>query len=182
MLQKSSNSLRYQTGSNEWYTPANIIERARCVMGGIDLDPASSQAANRIVGATEYYDEVDDGLRQNWYGNVWCNPPYGKLAKQFTERALMDYLEGRITQFILLLNSGVLESAWFQPLWKPPICILRGRLRFLSPVSVSKGPTHGSILVYRGPNERSFIINFQDIGNVIAKVHNSHRRLRKRAH
>jgi hypothetical protein len=47
------------SGENEWYTPANYIEASRMVMGSIDLDPASSETANRTVCATAYYTKVN---------------------------------------------------------------------------------------------------------------------------
>ena len=39
----------------EWYTPPYIIEKAKLVLGTIDLDPASCEYANRTVGASKIY-------------------------------------------------------------------------------------------------------------------------------
>jgi hypothetical protein len=66
------------TGENEWYTPPEIIEVARQVMGEIDCDPASSEKANEIVRAKQFFSIEDDGLKQKWIGNIWMNPPYAQ--------------------------------------------------------------------------------------------------------
>ena len=171
---KKTNTLRYQTGSNEWYTPLDIIERARKVMGGIDLDPATSLIANRTVRATKFYTEADDSLNQPWHGRVWCNPPYGKLTKPFSLRLLEEYQCKRVEQFMLLLNSNILQTNWFEPLWEASVCILHGRLRFISPYGRNNNPTHGSILIYQGQRAKSFIKIFSEVGHVV-KVQN-HRR------
>jgi hypothetical protein len=42
------------TGEVEWYTPVEHLERARRVLGAIDLDPASSDLAQRQVKAARY--------------------------------------------------------------------------------------------------------------------------------
>jgi ParB family transcriptional regulator, chromosome partitioning protein len=51
----------HQSLTNESYTPAAIIEAARAVMGGIDLDPATCEIANLTVRADWWMDLEADG-------------------------------------------------------------------------------------------------------------------------
>ncbi len=66
------------SGCVEWYTPSWITDLASELMGGIDLDPASCEIANRTVGAKHFYTKEDDGLTKDWFGNVFMNHPFGK--------------------------------------------------------------------------------------------------------
>ena len=60
----------------EWITNRDLVDSAHYVMGGIDLDPASSKVANEYVGAKEFYTIKDDGLNEkSWHGNVYLFPP-----------------------------------------------------------------------------------------------------------
>jgi hypothetical protein len=43
------------TGENEWFTPEKYIELARSVLGEIDLDPASCEAAQKTVRAKKWF-------------------------------------------------------------------------------------------------------------------------------
>src|SRR6202035_1782424 len=95
-----------QGKSNEWYTPSKYIEAARRVMGSIDLDPASCELANRTVQATRYYSEQDNGLLHSWHGNVWLNPPFGKVQNKsgiriFVDMLVEEYRQGNVSQAVL---------------------------------------------------------------------------------
>jgi hypothetical protein len=74
------------TSENEWYTPADIIQAARTVLGVIDLDPASSEHAQATVQALQHFTLVDDGLKRMWTGNVWLNTPESWPSKTWTTR------------------------------------------------------------------------------------------------
>lgn len=70
-------SVKHSSSSNEHMTPKAIVEAARELLGGIDTDPASSDTANKIVGATRYYTKEDNGFRRSLGGRIFLNPPGG---------------------------------------------------------------------------------------------------------
>lgn len=153
----------------EWYTPERYIEAARQVMGSIDLDPASSEMANGTVKADTYFTQDDDpdGLSQDWFGNVWLNPPYGKGSGLFTAKLVEEYANKRVAAGVLLLNAYGFDAEWFQPLWVHPICFTDHRIEFYSPQRESGGPANGNIFVYLGRAEKRFAEVFGAFGSVV---------------
>jgi hypothetical protein len=62
--------------TNDHPTPMGILASARLVLGGIELDPASSAKNNDAVQADRYYTQADDGLKQPWVArSLFLNPP-----------------------------------------------------------------------------------------------------------
>lgn len=71
-------NIRHSSESVEHFTPKWLVEIARYVLGGIDLDPASSEFANQVVKAPRIYTAEDNGLlAPRWDGRVFLNPPGG---------------------------------------------------------------------------------------------------------
>lgn len=157
------------TGENEWYTPNQYIEMAREVMGVIDLDPATSQAANRIVNAERIFTVSDNGLTKKWNGNVWMNPPYSQPDIQlFIEKLVKEYREARIDQAVVLTHNYT-DTAWFHIAaeWCSAICFTRGRIGFVNPEGIKAAPTQGQAFFYFGGEREKFSTVFGKIGFVV---------------
>jgi phage N-6-adenine-methyltransferase len=160
--------------SNEWYTPAQYIEAARWVMGGIDLDPASNPIANETVKAATYYTQADNGLAYEWEGRVWLNPPYGRDEGEsnqaiWSARLIEEYRAGRVTEAVLLVNA-VTDRVWFAPLWDFTICFTDHRIRFYDEDGEAGSPTHGNALIYLGEHKDRFVAAFRPFGPVVLEV------------
>lgn len=166
--------------SNEWYTPAKYIEAARLVMGGIDLDPASCEMANRTVKAARYYTAQENGLAQEWYGKIWLNPPYGRTngtlggyrswQGAFVKRLVNEYQQGNINQAIVLLLGNSCFRDYFQPFWEHPVCFHDNDIVFEKADGSIGNFGFGTIFVYLGPNEAKFIEVFSQFGTIAKRV------------
>lgn len=161
--------------SNEWYTPAYIIELAREVLGTIDLDPASSEAANARVQADRFFTAASDGYSHPWHGRMWLNPPYGKEegeretnAMRWARKLITEYRAGRVEAAILLVKAA-LGYNWFEDLWYDwPTCLLRERLSFMRADGNDDGEAkHATALLYLGPDVEKFRAVFRPFGRVV---------------
>lgn len=160
--------LNSYSGDNEWYTPAKYIDMARTVMGSIDVDPASNEYAQRTVGASQYYTAENSGLKKEWNGNVWMNPPYSNPeVQQFADKIINEYQSGRTKEAVVLTNNSG-DTGWHQALQNAcaAMCIVRGRIRFESPTRNSNSPAMGQSFFYFGDDVERFKAVFTDIGNV----------------
>lgn len=155
--------------SNEWYTPAVYIDAARRALGEIDLDPASSEQANRTVQATRIYTAEDDGLAQPWAGRVFLNPPYGGAQAPFVGKLAEEISAGRVTAAIALVSAYSTDTRWFQPLWDGTLCFLTGRIKWDNPTGRQSSATIGSVFVYFGPEPDAFARAFARFGPIVRR-------------
>lgn len=164
---------------DEWYTPEQFIEAARELMGSIDLDPATCEAAQQIVRAAQWYTKEDNSLDKPWFdqhgnpANVWCNPPYSmKLIQQFTQKLIDEYDSGNIRSAVYLVNNCT-DAGWFHSLMaRFPMCFTRGRVRFWRPDKTTFATRQGQVFFYLGNNTDRFVDIFSQFGIVVANISN----------
>lgn len=161
---------QHSSKTNEHYTPTAVVEAARTVLGGFDLDPASCAAANETIRATTYHTLDDDGLNgREWHGRVFLNPPGGILrfvdgrwivppkedrkpqldkSSMFVwwQKLVDEYVAGRVVSAVFVgftLEILRLSQAASIPVQAFPRCYPRSRLRF-----GGSSPTHANVLAF----------------------------------
>lgn len=155
------------SGKTEYYTPIGIVDAARRVMGGIDLDPASSCAANARIGAGKFYTIENNGLDLRWFGRIWMNHPFGRMSNpRWVEKLISEFEAGNISQ-ALCITFACTSEVWFQPLLDFPQCFLSPRTNYDLPDGTKlRGVTKGSVITYLGHNVESFEKEFGWFGTV----------------
>jgi phage N-6-adenine-methyltransferase len=132
--------------SDEWSTPQAMVDAEVERGGPFDLDVCCR--AETAKGPA-YYTKADDGLTRQWFGRVWCNPPYSN-PKAWIKRAIEATSTGEADEVVMLLPAAV-DTRWFHDLVLPhaDVRFVRGRVRFLgwegTPIPA---PKSGSMLVY----------------------------------
>ena len=157
----------HNSGENEWYTPIEYINKAKEVMGSIDLDPASSIIANKTVNADKIYTIDDNGLEQKWNGNVWLNPPYSSdLIGKFANKLVDSFKNNDIEQAIVMVNNAT-ETQWFTTMIDKASAIVfpKGRIKFVDMNgNVGNAPLQGQAFIYFGSNANKFLDTFMGYG------------------
>lgn len=177
---------------DQWMTPPDIIELAREMMQGIDLDPASHPIAQQYIKAKEFcaLEIGKNGLIEEWSGNVWCNPPYSREnIGAFVGKLLIAQYEHSFKQCLFLVNSAT-DAQWYHHLLNncSAFCLWKGRIKFwkiengealekwegerskeLSRGKAGNSPRYLNTLFYFGDNVNRFRYYFGDKGFIVSK-------------
>jgi len=160
------------TGQPEWYTPPEYIEAARATMGDIDLDPATSEAAQEVIKAKKFYTAETDGRDKKWTGRVWLNPPYASgLIDSFMTKLAESYQSGDVTAACVLVNNAT-ETSWFQSVGTlaASICFPKGRLKWWDDEGTESCPLQGQAVLYLGKAPKKFAKHFAKFGMIYERV------------
>jgi hypothetical protein len=153
---------------NENYTPAELLDRCRVFMNGIDLDPFASVEYSLMPAHTTIFTEETDGLSQDWsnYYRKWVNPPYS--GGLITPCILKTLQYTHIGQTLLLVNTSS-SSRWYQACLQSCSAMLffSKRLQFWNPYEKrSNSNLYSQTMFYFGKFDVRFCQELRDLGTV----------------
>ena len=130
--------------TDNWSTPQNLFDELNA-MHNFTLDVAASSTNHKTpiwCGLDHENPGMSDGLGITWEGNrVWCNPPYGRVIKDWVKKA---HQESRHAEIVMLLPART-DTAWFHDYAiQHKVTFIRGGLKFGGQVGSAPFP---SILV-----------------------------------
>lgn len=108
--------------NDEWLTPPEII----AALGPFDLDPCAPVIRPWDMAATHFTEE-DDGLKMDWFGRTWLNPPYNRDVITYWLQKMADHANG------VSLIFARTETAAFQHYvlkYASSMLLIEGRLTF----------------------------------------------------
>lgn len=140
-------AVMFSSKTNDWSTPQDFYDELNNEFG-FTLDPCADEYNHKC---DKYFTEGDDGLLQDWGGEiVFCNPPYGKAIKDWVRKA---YIEGcKPNTTVVLLIPARTDTQYFHDYIyhdAKEIRFIKGRLKFGD--SKNAAPFPSMVVVYRGP-------------------------------
>lgn len=96
----------------EWSTPGWIWRPLANALGGFDVDTASGAEGEPI--ADDQFTEADNGLALPWYGDVWCNYPYGRDENEVWGKKIASEACREEVRTITALVPAAVGADWYQ--------------------------------------------------------------------
>jgi phage N-6-adenine-methyltransferase len=121
-------AVMFSSQTDLWATPQEFYDKLNAEFQ-FTLDPC---AISQNAKCEKYYTRKEDGLKQNWQGEtVFCNPPYGRVIKDWVKKC---YEESRKenTTVVMLIPARTDTSYFHDYIYNKAkeIRFIRGRLKF----------------------------------------------------
>ena len=117
-------SVHFSSKTDMHATPMDLFQRLnRDWNFTLDVCAIASNAK-----CERYFTPEMDGLKQEWSGVCWMNPPYGKEIGKWMKKAYESAQKGAV---VVCLVPARTDTAWWHDYaMKGEIQFLRGRLKF----------------------------------------------------
>ena len=134
---------KFESATVEWPTPQGLFDELHAEFG-FTTDVA---ATDENAKCAHYYTQEQDGLKQDWRGVCWMNPPYGRAMVEWLKKAIRETWNGTTT--VCLIPARTNTSWWHD------LCQKYGEVRFVRGRPKFGGADHGlpqplAIVVFRG--------------------------------
>ena len=135
------NSGLMSSNSDCWETPQELFDELNRKYN-FDVDVC---ALPENAKCTNYFTPEIDGLKQEWIGTCWMNPPYGRGIIDWVEKAAYTAKQGHTVVALVPVRT---DARWFQNYCLGrEIHFIKGRLKFGG--SKSNAPFGCCVVVFR---------------------------------
>jgi len=118
-------SVHFSSASDLWATPQDFFDRYNKIWK-FDLDVC---ALPENAKCAKYFTPEQDGLKQEWKGVCWMNPPYGREIGKWMKKAHESVLTDQAI-VIALVPSRTDTAWWHDYVGFSRVEFIRGRLKF----------------------------------------------------
>jgi len=144
-MDKDTRGVMFSSKTGVWATPQDFYDKLDRLYGPFTLDPCANAENAKTAN---YFTEADDGLAQDWSGNVvFCNPPYNNM-KDWSKKCRDEALKSDTT--VVLLCPARTDTRYFHDsiMFADEIFFIKGRLKFGG--SKNSAPFPSMVAVFRG--------------------------------
>lgn len=119
--------LMFSSETDLWSTPQAFFDKYNKTHN-FDVDVCATKDNAKC---SKFYTMEDDGLLQEWVGNVWMNPPYGREIGKWIEKAFNSVFVDKTANKVVCLLPSRTDTKWFHNYCiKGDIEFIKGRLKF----------------------------------------------------
>ena len=138
-------NLMFSSKTDLWETPQDLFNKYDAIYH-FETDVC---ALPKNAKCKRFFTPEMDGLKQEWTGVCWCNPPYGRQIGSWVEKAVKSFAT------VVMLLPARTDTKWFHD-WCLPygkIEFLRGRLKFGG--CENSAPFPSMVVVFQADFEQS---------------------------
>lgn len=158
----------FTSSADDWTTPDDFYQLLDSEFG-FTLDPCCYAETAKCA---RYFTKEDDGLRQDWTGSVFMNPPYGREIGAWVRKAY-EAAQTTADVVVCLIPSRTCSQWWHRYCMRAAeIRLVCGRLRFggQKPEKDHDAPFPNAVIVFRRGDHRPMLSTMQRQGDFFVEA------------